>query len=343
MADEVRLWRIEERDILSELRRSPLDLEARIQSWLECDISILAPDLLVIGREVATDFGGFIDLLCVDRAGDLVVIELKRDKTPRDIIAQTLDYGSWVAHLSHERVTGLAEAHLGQGRFEEAYQARFEAEVPETLNQNHRLMIVASEIDAGSERIIRYLSETYGVNINVATFQYFREQSGPEYLARVFLIEPGQLEIPGGRYGSKRRPNLTYAQLEALADEQGVLELYRRAVSGLERHLQKHTTMSSVGFSALLDGSRKTMVSLLPQESNSSDGLRFQVYFQRLCTLLNVSEDEGLALLPSRRDPWTYYPSAGPDMAGFQGFLANAADVDRLLAALADARLGFAN
>ena len=40
------------------------------------------PGFLVIGREVETDFGGYIDLLCIDAVGDLVVIELKREGPP---------------------------------------------------------------------------------------------------------------------------------------------------------------------------------------------------------------------------------------------------------------------
>ena len=36
-------------------------------------------------------------------------------------------------------------------------------------------------------------------------------------------------------------------------------------------------------------------------------------------------------VLPSRREPWIYYESAGPDYEGFQGFFANIAEIDRFL------------
>ena len=87
MPEEVRLWKIQGGDTLSEISRPALDLEERLERWLERDISVLSPGLLVIGRQVPTDFGGVIDLLCLDRAGDVVVAELKRDKTPREITA----------------------------------------------------------------------------------------------------------------------------------------------------------------------------------------------------------------------------------------------------------------
>ncbi|MBK8232362.1 MAG: DUF91 domain-containing protein [Candidatus Eisenbacteria bacterium] len=100
MAEDVRLWRIDGENRLQEIVRSPLDLEARIEAWLEQDIAVLDPGLLVIGRQVETDFGGLIDLLCLNAAGDLVVVELKRDRTPREITAQILDYASWASELS---------------------------------------------------------------------------------------------------------------------------------------------------------------------------------------------------------------------------------------------------
>ena len=58
MSEEVRIWRVEGGDSLRELNRAALDLEARLEVWLERDISVLSPDLLVIGSQVETDFGG---------------------------------------------------------------------------------------------------------------------------------------------------------------------------------------------------------------------------------------------------------------------------------------------
>src|SRR5262249_59486481 len=101
------------------------------------------------------------------------------------------------------------------------------------------------------------------------------------------------------------------------------------AVAGLERYYQKHTTRSSIGFASLLNGSRKTIISLIPQESNASDGLRFQLYSLRLRTWLKLPEDAAvLPMLPSHRAPWIYYESAGPEYEGFQGFFANRAEID---------------
>ncbi|GAH92576.1 unnamed protein product, partial [marine sediment metagenome] len=105
MSQDIRLWKIAQQDNLMEINKTKLDMEDRLENWLEKDISIISNELLVIGRQIETDFGGVIDLLCIDYIGDLVIVELKRDKTPREITAQVLDYASWVKDLSNERVT----------------------------------------------------------------------------------------------------------------------------------------------------------------------------------------------------------------------------------------------
>jgi RecB family endonuclease NucS len=59
-------------------------------------VDILNPGLLLIGQQVPTSHGKFIDLLATDAQGHVVVIELKRDRTPREGVVQVLDDGSWV-------------------------------------------------------------------------------------------------------------------------------------------------------------------------------------------------------------------------------------------------------
>lgn len=90
MSDGVRVWAVDESDCLREIEPSKLDYEERIENWICNNVSVLVPDdsaLMVIGRQVITSSGGRIDLLCMNGDGDLVVVELKRDKTAREITA----------------------------------------------------------------------------------------------------------------------------------------------------------------------------------------------------------------------------------------------------------------
>jgi len=336
MPEEIRLWKVENGDVLQECQRASLDLEARIESWLTQDISLLDPELMVIGRQVETDFGGYIDLLCIDRGGDLVIVELKRDKTPREVTAQVLEYATFVQDLSSERITSIADRHLGgDGVFEDAFQRHFGSDLPESLNNSHRMLIVASRIDPSSERIIKYLSDSYGVDLNAVTFQYFKAADGTELIARFFLIEPSQVEYKTRTKGSsKRLPNLTYEELEETAIRNGVGEPYQRIVAGLEGIFSKHTTRSSIVFTGNLDGRRRAILSLIPQDSSPDNGLRFQVYLLRLENYFKLSEADALALLPQDREPWKYTDNAGPDYSGFAGYFLNAEEIDHFLGGL---------
>jgi molybdopterin biosynthesis enzyme MoaB len=328
MPEDIRLWEIVDRDNLKELKRTKLDLEERIENWLEKDHSLIANDLLVIGRQVSTDFGGVIDLLCLDSEGDIVIVELKRDKTPREITAQVLDYASWVKDLSNERITELANEYLkGKGPLEEAFKQRFGEEIPEILNENHKMLIVASEIDSSSERIIKYLSDYHGVGINAVTFQYFLDEKKREMLARVFLIDPYQAEISTGG-GGKRKPNLTFEQLHEIAEKNGVGDLFLKLSKVLEEFFDyKTTTRSTVAFIGVIEGSRHTIFSIVPGESYSKRiasgeggvqrGLRFQVRIDRFSKYLNLDSERISKILPPEKEEFTPYKGGPKTLIGF--------------------------
>src|ERR1035441_1121079 len=177
MTEEVRIWQVEQSDTLTEVRASTLDAEARIEKRLVADISVLSPHLLVIGKQVETAYGKFIDLLCIDGSGNLVIVELKRDKTPREVTAQALGYASWVKDLSAEEIEKIAADYFkGESDLRKAFKKKFNCELPDVINEHHSMRVVASEIDDSTERIIRYLSETYGVDINAARFQFYQAQ-----------------------------------------------------------------------------------------------------------------------------------------------------------------------
>jgi hypothetical protein len=208
MSDEVRVWQVTQDDFLEEIQASVLDREERIEKWITRDVGVLQPDnsgLLVIGQQVVTDFGKEIDLLCIDSNGDIVIVELKRDKTPREVTSQALDYASWVKNLGVDKITDIAENYLPKGKsFKDSFEDAFGVDFPEVINEDHSINIVASEIDPSTERIIRYLSEK-GVNINFIRFQMFRSSDGRELLIRTFTVPPDEAEQNIRRGGNSKR------------------------------------------------------------------------------------------------------------------------------------------
>ena len=185
MPIKTEMWRIDKG--LEKVTYSSLEAEKKLESILDEDISIIDPDLMVIGRQVPTSFGKYIDLLAIDSEGHLAIIELKRDRTPRDVVAQTLDYASWAQGLTYEDIKMIFSQYETTMEFESAFEEKFGSGLLESINEEHRLVIVASELDNSTERIVNYLSSNYGVPINAVFFQYFKDREG-EYQVLGFLF-----------------------------------------------------------------------------------------------------------------------------------------------------------
>lgn len=186
MTLEFGLWRADGPRLTS-LSSTSLALESQLEEYIQSDPTLLGERLLIIGRQVQTKYGGFIDLLGIDVEGSVHVIELKRDRTPRDVVAQTLDYGSWVAQLSRPEIVAIFKNHRPAEEFDVAFTECFGDNPPDELNAAQILTIVAASLDQATERIVVFLNETFDVPINVVFFRHFHD-NGTSYLARTWLV-----------------------------------------------------------------------------------------------------------------------------------------------------------
>jgi hypothetical protein len=158
------------------------------------DPRVLSDEWMLIGRQEDTGFGGRIDLLAIAPDASLVLIELKRNRTPRDVVAQALDYAGWVERLRAEDIAAIY-ARFAPGRsLTKEFRERFGQDLDEeTLNQSHQIIIVASSLDDSTERIIGYLSDR-DVAINVLCFQVFTHGT-EQLLSRAWLLDPVHTQI----------------------------------------------------------------------------------------------------------------------------------------------------
>lgn len=167
---------------------SKLDREDRLEEWIERDPSVLGMDLAIVGRQVRTPYGGRIDILGIDTNGNSVILELKRDQTPRDVIAQVLDYASWVKTLGYAELDSVTRQYRNRS-LTELFERTLGTRLPENVNASHTMVVVASALDPSSERIIAYLADECGVSINAVFFRFFSED-GIEHLGRAWLKDP---------------------------------------------------------------------------------------------------------------------------------------------------------
>jgi hypothetical protein len=161
--------------------------EKQLEELLETDPSLLGQPLLIIGRQVHTDLGRVVDLVAVDSEGVLHVLELKRDKAPRDVVAQALEYAAWAATLDQDQVRQIHNEYRPDSELE-VRAAELFGFTPEELGVQHEITVVASEVDEHVHRVVEYLQDA-GVPVNVALFSYFAD-GDRAYLARAWLVEP---------------------------------------------------------------------------------------------------------------------------------------------------------
>jgi hypothetical protein len=173
---------------------------------------ILSDQWMIVGRQEDTGFGGRIDLLAIAPDGALILIELKRGRSPREVVAQAIDYATWLEGLDAQRVGHIFARFAPEHDLARDFLARFGEPLDETtINQSHQIVIVAASLDPSSERIVAYLNKR-DVAINVLCFQVF-DAGSEQLLSRAWLLDPVETQaaaLAGGRSSSKEPWNGEY-------------------------------------------------------------------------------------------------------------------------------------
>mgnify|MGYP001824614829 CR=1 FL=1 len=181
------LWTVEDKPKL--LDESSLATELQLENMIVQEPGMLSDEWMLIGRQEFTSSGGIVDLLALAPDSSLVLIELKRSRTQRDVVAQSLDYASWVENLQADEIAEIYSRFSSGRDLSADFLAKFGQELDEDdLNQSHQIIVVAAELDASTERIVAYLNDR-DVPINVLCFQVFSNGQS-QILSRTWLLDP---------------------------------------------------------------------------------------------------------------------------------------------------------
>jgi hypothetical protein len=182
-----RIWRVGQPP--QRLSESRLTSEQELEEMIIAEPEIVSDQWMIIGQQEETGFGGRIDLLAIAPDSSLVLIELKRGRSPREVVAQAIDYATWVEALDAEAVVRIYSRFKKGRDLVRDFDARFGTELDmEVFPSQHQIVIVAASLDASSERIVSYLSKR-AVAINVLCFQVF-EHGAEKLLSRIWLHDP---------------------------------------------------------------------------------------------------------------------------------------------------------
>lgn len=175
MATRMSLWRLHDDGSASAVEEQILASEEKIEAAVEDSPELLGMDVLIVGRQTQTPSGP-LDLLAIDADGRLVVIENKRNRTPREVLAQTIDYAAWVSTLTFDEVETIYAKYKAASADSADLADDFEEHFGEQLDaiaDVPRMVIVAAHLDDSTERMIDFLSDTFSVPVNAVLFQPF--------------------------------------------------------------------------------------------------------------------------------------------------------------------------
>lgn len=148
--------------------------------------------------------GGIPDILALDGAGRVVVIEIKRD-IDRGQLAQCLEYAGWARLTNLDEIASLYKAgktgHAGVEAFFRDWQDYTETSTPLTINPQPRLYLIARDFEGRTRSALDFLREN-ALPVTVVPVTVYEDPTG----RRIIDIEseheptlPGAAPASGGQ------------------------------------------------------------------------------------------------------------------------------------------------
>lgn len=173
------VYRIDSDD-LSRVEEQELSSEKSLENYLirSDGAEIGGVEVLYLDQQGSPGEGGIFDIIGVDEQGDVVIIELKRGRSPRDIVAQALEYA---ASIRNEDYSQLEERFRNFIEEEEAslqanHTSYFEKESDplseREFNTDQRLLLVGGDFSDLSLDMVDFLRE-HGIDVICVTYSSF--------------------------------------------------------------------------------------------------------------------------------------------------------------------------
>ena len=212
------MLRIDEHDQLTELKPTSLTdqgfKEEDLRNWiLNTPRSILGEDILIIGREVQVEkIGDAIDLLGIDRDGNVVAIELKQGSISGNTDFQSLKYVAYTSYWDWSQLADQFDKFLkskwGQHLYKEDID--FNEKLEEfcndeyELNRDQRILLVGESIRERLDLVVRWLSER-NIDISVLEVNLLKED-GQLYVDTEQILPVEQQTVTSVDPNTKSQP-----------------------------------------------------------------------------------------------------------------------------------------
>lgn len=171
-------------------------------------------DILYVDQQGSPGEGGIFDIVGVDNQGNVVVIELKRDRTPRDIVAQALEYAASIRAEEYEQLNERYQDFSGGTTLSlrEKHAEFFERDDPlstREFNTDQRLLLVGREFDDLSLDMADFMRE-HSIDVICVTYSAFTDSSDSLRLLTTESIRRPLVEEPSSVSGGGPNPDKIY-------------------------------------------------------------------------------------------------------------------------------------
>lgn len=201
---------------LEKANKKHIDYEKDFENWLENSPHILFEDetstIMWIGRQVSAATNELVkypDLLGIDMNGNVIIAELKKGKTPRDVVAQLLEYAAWAEKLTYEELNTIAMKYYDkksqyQGlELSEIHRLIFnpenDTEYNVKFNLKLRLYVIAEEISHSVKDVIKFLNRIGNIDISYIRYEVFKAGDKEFYIS----TEVDEADLPDKLSSSK--------------------------------------------------------------------------------------------------------------------------------------------
>ena len=182
---------------MTEYARLDMPREEDIENFLHKHPEMVEKDIMIVGRQVYAGGIGIIDLLGMDRDGNVVVIEVKKGAASRDVVSQILHYAVWARNIDYndlnkaydnlikkygnldKKCGNLDKTEGGSGGHPDlhaAMECRFGV-APQSFNSSQSLYIVGEGIEQKTDDICTYLSQNR-IKIRCISVEFFSDGKG---------------------------------------------------------------------------------------------------------------------------------------------------------------------
>ena len=250
-----------------------------LQEWIANNPSCLNEELLIIQKE----FNGFndtserLDLLAIDKQGNLVIIENKLDDTGKDVTWQVIKYSSYCATLNSTQIITIFGQYLTKiGSIDNAEVALSEfletEDFRERLNigNSQRIMMIAGEYRKEVTSSVLWLLN-YGLRVQCFKATPFKlqeqlflnlEQIIPIKEAEDFVISMANKtreEVDAQEQSKERYSVHLNFWKQYLKEINKVTSIYQNVTPSKYNWIGGGSGMSSVGYNSVMPHCRTTV------------------------------------------------------------------------------------